>query len=280
MAWRWLRYERLHNPRLPWYQSDPQFMVWFQSIPVAKVGPWGQNYLPALLAPQPPSEALLRLARLRPLPLEILWAWHEAEVLAARAGYAPGQDVIQLEYVVSACLQRLDAYYLRDRQIFRRGQGAQHETADAKSAADVLHGPSSGQLTISDATMRAAEDISTRAVESARAMRTAALDSVANPGPGVSKGRTEGCVSMQCGACESGARPLARSAKNMRYPPFVLGCTCHFAFDWEGEPLSEADYQPELAAWAAHRAKEVPYPFPTRLLLFKLAESAAKRTTS
>lgn len=58
----------------------------------------------------------------------------------------------------------------------------------------------------------------------------------------------------------------------MRYPPFVFGCSCHYAFDWEGEPLIEAGYEDELCAWAAKRVRGKPYPFPSRQMLFKLAE--------
>jgi len=195
-------------------------------------------------------------------------------VFAALAGYAPAHEA-RLEYEVLACLRRMDAYYLRDRQVYRRGQGTHHEIEDAKTAPEALHAPASSQLTVSDAVLQAAEDLSVRAVEVARSVQPSASAPAAGVKPKPSsKRRTEGLVWKRCASCESGARPLARAAQNMRYPPFVLGCTCHFAFDWEGEPLGEADYEAELTAWAAHWVQEVSYPFPTRLVLFKLAAAA------
>ena len=84
------------------------------------------------------------------------------------ATYAPTQGQAAVDYVVSACLQRMDAYYLRDRQAYRRGQGAHHEVAEA------LHGPSSGQLTISDNVFRMAEALSVGAAERASSARAQA----------------------------------------------------------------------------------------------------------
>jgi hypothetical protein len=275
MAWRWLRYERLFNPRLPRYELDPEFIAWLRDVPPPCLQSWGRTHLSTRLGALIPPETALRVARMRPLPLEVSLARHEWRRASALAAYAPSRDQAVLDYLVTACLQRMDAYYLRDRLAYRGIRGAVLDVETKGDAREALHSLGNSQLTISDRVFQKAEQVSAAAASVARLEREMT----------VSKGKarqdvdgatvvTAGAVREECKACRVGRRPLARSPRNMRFPPFVVGCTCHFSFDWEGKPLVEADYELELSTWAASWARGVSYPFPGRLVLFKLAELA------
>lgn len=276
MAWRWLRYERLYNPRLPRYETNAEFTAWLHSLEPARLQRWGGTYLAAPFGSLTSGEAAIRVARLRPLPLEVAWAWHEAGRDRALAAYAPSSGQAALDYLVTACLQRMDAYYVRDRLEYRRIRGAQLDTECKSSAREALHGPGNGQLTVSDQVFQRAERASDAAATAAQAANGSVTGSgLSGQQPEVGAGpRTVGAVPDRCPACRTDRRPLARSPLNMRFPPFVVACTCHFAFDWEGAPLREAGCEAELAAWAARWTRSVPYPFPGRLVLFWLAERA------
>lgn len=275
MHWRWLRYERLFNPRLPRYELDPEFIAWLCGVPPDCLQSWGRTHLSARLGVLTPQEVVLRLTRMRPLPLDVALAWCESGRARALAAYAPSRDKAVLDYLVTACLQRMDAYYLRARLAYRGIRGAALDVASKGDALEALHSPGNSQLTISDQVFRDAEQVSAAAATVARLEGEMAVPLAKTSGDvdGASA-EPAGGVSKRCSACRSGRRPLARSPRNMRFPPFVVGCTCHFAFEWEGTPLSEATYEAELSTWAASWARDVSYPFPGRLLLFKLAERA------
>lgn len=281
MAWRWLRYERLFNPRLPRYELDPEFIAWLRDVPPACLQSWGQAaHLSARLGAIAPQETALRLARMRPLPLDVALAWHEWGRARALAAYAPSRDQAVLDYLVTACLQRMDAYYMRDRLAYRRIRGSVLDVECKGDAREALHSPGNSQLTISDRVFREAEQASAAAASVARLERETA---VPRGKPGEDTDGTAlvpaGAVGEECNACREGHRPLARSPRNMRFPPFVVGCRCHFAFEWEGAAVSEADYEGELSAWAASWARGVSYPFPGRLVLFRLAEQDRRRAS-
>lgn len=91
MAWRWLRYERLHNPRLPRYEADAEFTAWLHSVPPTRLRQWGSSQFAARQGSLTPAETMLRVARLRPMPLEVAWAWHASTKESALATYAPTQ---------------------------------------------------------------------------------------------------------------------------------------------------------------------------------------------
>ncbi len=280
MHWRWLRYERLFNPRLPRYELDPEFIAWLCGVPPDCLQSWGRTHLSARLKAVPSDETALRLARMRPLPLEVALAWHERGRAQALSAYAPSHDQAVLDYLVTACLQRMDAYYLRDRLAYRGIRGAALDVGSKGDAREALHSPGNSQLTISDEVFRDAEQVGAAAAAVAR-LKWAMAVPLARTSEDVDGAGAElaGGVSKRCSACRSGRRPLARSPRNMRFPPFVVGCTCHFAFEWEGTPLSEATYEAELSTWAANWARDVSYPFPGRLMLFKLAELASEAAT-
>lgn len=273
MAWRWLRYERLFLPRLPRYQLDPEFTTWLCTVERTLLQRWTQAYLPAWLGPLSAAEGALRVARLRPLPLEVALAWHEVQKGRTLDGYVPAPARAMLDYLVTACLQRMDAYYLRDRLEYRRIRGAQAEAENIVDVREALHSLANGQLTVADHVFDAAVQASEGAVVAARAAMKVGGGRDNDRGQGLRADEgTVGVVGERCATCRSGRQPLTRSPQNARFPPFVVGCTCHFAFDWEGEPLKEAGYEAELAAWAEKQARGEGRPFPGRSLLFGLAE--------
>ena len=230
LMWLNLRRQRLYSRPTPLYLYDVGFCRWLHSVDELTVRTWVVRYIGAYAE----HDARSQLALLRPMPLELLWRYHEhvCQLTNAVAGCDSIED-IALEYAVIFSALHTCRFLSEAQRHMPLNQ-----TLWTRQSIE------SGELQRTE--FLAQEDL--------QGLRPSVVDRF------VSMSRA--CVvEAACEAVEPAAVFSAPCANCLRYgrdknpafafPPFSIVCDCKVLFDPEHDPLREAPYETDVKAWLA-----------------------------